>query len=287
MGLPTSLKGTLAGLAVLALSGCSPTDPQSSAKPQASQVIARVNGKEVSELQYRHALRQAGVANPSASVRAELMDKLVDRELAVQEALARELERRPEVLIELEEARRDVLARAWADEVASTAPAPDERAAAAYFLEHPALFAERRIYRMREIALSADLPQIEEARQRFAGGRTVSETLAWLKAEGASVKDQVVIRAAEQLPIESLPRLGAAVAGDTVFFETPRGVIAYELLTVQPAPLAWEDARPLILAYLGKQAGKRAVVSEKAELRRRADIRYAEDIARAGEKPVL
>jgi EpsD family peptidyl-prolyl cis-trans isomerase len=237
-------------------------------------VIVRVNGEEISMLQYRRAVRLSGVESPSPAVREELVDKLIARELAVQQALSLELQRRPEVLVELEEARRDVLARAWAAEIAASAGKLDDTAAARYYAAHPHLFAERKIYRLREAALDVGLPQLARVRERLAGGDTLADVLTWLEKEGVPVSARPVIRAAEQLPIESLPRLAATAPGESAFFETSRGVLLYEVIAVQGAPIDWNEARPAIFAHLAKQAGKQAVIAEKRHLRHRADIRF-------------
>ena len=257
------------------LLGCADADRPSSDAPQPSQVIARVNGDEISLLQYRRALGLAKVQNPTEAVRQEIVDKLVDRELAVEQALELRLDRQADVLVELEEARRDVLARAWAKRVAAEARAPDDRAAARYYANHPYLFSQRRVFHLREAALSSGQVQYPEARERLVRGDSATETLAWLKAEGVMIKEQVVIRAAEQLPIEALPRLATTGPGKAAYFETPRGLLIYEVLESRAAPLDWDSSRPVILAHLARQTGKAAVVSEKQRLRRNADIRYS------------
>ena len=257
------------------LIGCADADRPSSNATQPSQVIARVNGEEISLLQYRRALGLAKVRNPTEAVRQEIVDKLVDRELAVEQAFELRLDRQADVLVELEEARRDVLARAWAKRVAVEVRAPDDSAAARYYAEHPHLFSERRVYHLREAALSSDQVQYPQARERLVRGDSTTETLAWLKARDVVMKDRVVIRTAEQLPIEALPRLATTAPGKPAYFETPRGLLIYEVLESRAAPLDWGSARPVILAHLAKQAGKAAVVSEKQRLRRNANIHYS------------
>jgi hypothetical protein len=89
----------------------------------------------------------------------------------------------------------------------------------------------------------------------------------------------VVIRAAEQLPIEALPQLNKAIEGQTVIFESPRGVIAYKLLAVQPAAVNWETAKPIVRDYLARQGGKRAVESDMRHLRGATQIVWLGDFA--------
>jgi EpsD family peptidyl-prolyl cis-trans isomerase len=261
-------------LAVLSiLTGCG----HPAAEGDATQVIARVDDAEISMWQYNHALQRAGVTLPTPAVRKELAAKLVDRELALQAALAAKIDRQPEVMLQLEEARREVLARAWAEQTALDASRPDDNAAARYFKEHPELFSERRIYRLHEAALPADLKQLDEVKSRLVVGTPMDQVTTWLRGQQVSFNEQRVIRAAEQLPIEALPRLQTAREGQAVFFETARGVLLYQVLGVEPAPVSWENARPIILDYLRKQAGKHVVQSESDRLRKAARISYLGD----------
>jgi len=81
-----------------------------------------------------------------------------------------------------------------------------------------------------------------------------------------------VIRAAEQLPIEALPRLARALPADTVLFESPRGIVAYRVLDAQRAPIAWPEAQRTIADYLRRQQGTAAVRREMARLRASGEI---------------
>lgn len=271
----------LTGLAVLAtLPACSPFETSAAKAP--GQVIARVGGSEISMLQFNHAIERMGIPNPGRPVRQEVATKLVDRELAVQQAVAQKLDRQPEVMLQLEEARRDVLARAYAERTAATASRPDDSTLARFYAQHPELFAERRIFRLREVALPVDLKELAEVKQRLLRREPLDRITAWLRTQNPAFNEQVVIRAAEQLPIEALPRLNGAREGETVVFESPRGVIAYAVMSAQPAGVTWETAKPIVRDYLVKRAGKEAVDARLSELRQQAAIAYLGDFASLG-----
>jgi EpsD family peptidyl-prolyl cis-trans isomerase len=265
----------LAAASLLLLSACSPR----SGADMPTQVVARVGSSEISMLQFNLALKNAGVPAPGEPLRKEVAAKLVDRELAVQQALARKLDQQPEILLQLEEARRDVLARAYAERTAAAAEKPGENEAARYFAQHPELFAERKIYRLREAALPGDMKELPEVRNRLAQKQPLEQVLGWLREQKVPFNEQVVIRAAEQLPIESLSKLNAAAEGQTVLFVSPRGVIAYKVLAFQPAGVSWDAARPIVRDYLAKQSGKRAVEAEMQHLRGTTRIAWQGDFA--------
>jgi EpsD family peptidyl-prolyl cis-trans isomerase len=270
-----ALGGILLACASAALlPGCS-----RSATDKPTQLIARVGGSEISMLQFNHALTSNGLANPGEPLRKEIAAKLVDRELAVQQALEGRLDRQPDVMLKIEEARRDILARAYAERTAALAEKPGENDAARYFARHPELFAERKIFRLRETVLSADMQAMPELKNRLAQKQTAEQVTGWLREQQVPFNEQVVIRAAEQLPIESLPRLNGAADGQTVIFESPRGVIIYKVLATQPAALSWDAAKPIVRDYLARQTGKRTVDSEILHLRGSTKIVWLGDFA--------
>ncbi len=75
--------------------------------PSASegQVLVRVNDSEITILQYKNILHTLGILTPSESVKLDIINKLIDRELAVQQAYKQGLDRQPEIILQLEEAK--------------------------------------------------------------------------------------------------------------------------------------------------------------------------------------
>ncbi|TMG79226.1 MAG: peptidyl-prolyl cis-trans isomerase, EpsD family, partial [Betaproteobacteria bacterium] len=86
------------------LAGCE----RAAADRAEQQLVARVNGVEISA----RALHAGG---PGV---AQAVDKVIDRELLVQKALASGLERDPQVAADIDNARREVLAQAYIERAA-------------------------------------------------------------------------------------------------------------------------------------------------------------------------
>lgn len=257
---------------VLGLSACAKPD----AEQQPSQVLARVNKTEITQLQFNHAVQAMGVAAPSEAVRREVISKLIDREIAVQAALEAGMDRTPEVLLQIEEARRDVLARAYAERIAARATPATAEDIERFFRANPALFAQRRIYRLREANFAIDLPQFDDIRLRLSEDPTLSSISEWSRENSIPFNEQIVIRAAEQLPMEALPRFQRASTGETVIFETPRGLMVYEILDAQDAPVSLDGARAVIVDHLSRRAGRAEVEERIKNLRALASIVYAD-----------
>ncbi len=256
----------LTALTSLILAGCD--------RPglEEGQVLARVNGDEISVHQLNFAKSQSPTKLLGEADLKAMIEKMIDRQLSVQQALANKLDRRLEVMMRLEEARLDILAAAYADHVNAMNPPPYDQGAAAFYAEHPALFAERKIYRLREISIPADSPTLPEAQARLEHKEDLEVVIAWLKHQPGSFTDQAALRPAEQLPIEVAAMLNRVKPGETIAFRLPRALVVYHLLSAESAPLALKSAEPLIKSYLKKQHESAQFRNELQSLRGNADI---------------
>ena len=118
-----------------ALPGC-----ERAAAERGAQLAAKVNGAEISVRQ----LRSAGAASAG-----QALEKVIERELLVQQALHAGLDREPAVKEAIDASRRQILAQAWIDKVVAGKAVSHEEIRA-FYAEHPELFAERRVYHVRE-----------------------------------------------------------------------------------------------------------------------------------------
>jgi len=223
-----------------------------------AQLAAKVNGTEISV----HQVRTAGTAATPSST-AQALEKVIDRELLVQKALAAKLDRDPQVQQSIESARRQVLAQAWLEKSASAVAGssrPGERDAEvrAFYAENPALFAERRIYRLRELMVSAPAEMMDVLRAEAAKARDLDELAMWLRARGASYSADSVTQPAEQLPLSFLPRLAGMKPGEIAVFATPLGASVVQLVHAEDAPLTEQQAAPLIEQFLAGETARPA-----------------------------
>lgn len=254
--------------AIIALKLQSPT-----ATPiHSGQVLATVGNHEISLLQLDYLLKRIGIQNPSEALKTEITDKLINRELAYQMALEQKLEQSPDVLLSIEEAKKDILAKAYADQLAQKSAFPAENDLARYYNEHPALFAQRKIYHLVEINISNTEKNYSAVKQYVGSKHTKDEFIQWLRNQNITFNAQNVIRAAEQLPIEVVPKIATSTEGQIQTFESPRGLMVYQMLSAQDASVSYEKAKPIIADYLHKQSSKLTVDTEIAHLRRTRTI---------------
>ena len=239
------------------------------APADAAQLIARVNGVEISA----HDLRLQSGTSGSAGV-AQAVEKVIDRELLVQKALESGLERDPLVKDSIDNARRQVLAQAYLDRAASGASRPSREEVRAFYAENPALFAERRIYRMRELVVSANAELVGVLRAQAARATDLDELAAWLKGRNVRFSAAAETQPAEQLPLAFLPQMARMKAGEIAVFPTSAGATVVQVVNAEEAPLALEQSQALIEEFLAGRRRLEVATAEVKRLRAAARIEY-------------
>jgi EpsD family peptidyl-prolyl cis-trans isomerase len=138
------------GITLLLLNGCS-DEP----KP-ATQIVAKVNDDEITVHQLNNAIAKLPVTAEEnlASVRTNLVEKLVNEQLTVQQALLHKLDRSSEVMMQIEAARREILTKAYLKELIAGLPKPSLEDTKKFYDEHPELFSERRLYSLQLITIT-------------------------------------------------------------------------------------------------------------------------------------
>lgn len=240
----------------------------------ATQMAARVNGDEITVHQVNAVLaRAAGVTQTNAAqAKKEILDRLIDQQLAVQQAEEKRLDRTPAVVQAIDAARREILARAYLEQVAAAQPKPAAEAVKQYYMEHPELFGQRRIYNLQEMSLPADATLTEEIKRWVAQGKSMQDMANALNAREVRFVGNVAVRAAEQLAIELLPRFQSLKDGGTMVIEGPQSLAVVHLVSSQPSPIDETAAQPRIEQFLASRKQSEAVAAELKSLRDKAKI---------------
>lgn len=237
-----------------------------------SQVVARVNDAEITVSQLRTALLAKGESQPTAQATQQALDGLVNEQLLVDAALANELDRDPTVVQATESARRQLLARAYLERTVFPKQEISTVEQTAYYKTNPALFAQRRVYQLTMFtAATPELPQAVLA--ELGAASTPDGVAAVLTAHQVPFESQNITRAAEQLPLEQLPRFAAAGVGDVVLQPARDGRSTLMLVTgTQEAPLVFDSAQPIIQQYLTNVRNAEALDAHLKSARAAANI---------------
>lgn len=257
--------------AAMLVAGCGKNE----AKP-ATQVAAKVNKEEISVHQINFVLqRQPGLkAEQAESAGRQVLERLIDQEVALQKAQEQKLDRDPRVLQELEAARRDIIARAYLARVGDAVAKPTPEEIKAYYDSKPSLFRDRRIYTMQELQVDGDPAQIAGLKEALSRSKSLQEVGDYLKAQKLQTRATQNTTPAENVPLPLLDRFAALKDGQTVFSATPTGARLVTLMQSRNAPLAEEQARPAIEQFLLNERKRKAVEQDLKAIRSSAHVEY-------------
>ena len=247
----------------------------------ASQTAAKVNKDEVTVHQINFVLQQQRNVRPEQvdAASKQILERLIDQQLAVQRADDLKLDREPRVVQQLEAVRREVLARAYLEKVGEAATKPTPEEVRKYYEEKPALFSDRRIYSIQEIAIEAAPEKVQVLRDQLAASRNVNEFVEYLKANDYKFSGNQAVRAAEQLPLNSLEAMSRMKDGQAAMVPTPSGVQVVVLAGSRSQPVTEEQARPAIEQYLLNDRKRKLVEEDMKNLRAAAKIEYVGNFA--------
>ena len=265
----------LLALAVLAgaalLTGCGEKKDK-----VASQTAAKINKDEVTVHPINFVLQQQRGLRPEQADTAsrQILERLIDQQLALQKGDDEKVDRDPRVVQQLEAARREILARAYLEKVGERAPKPTPEEIKKYYDEKPALFLERRVYSIQEIAIEAKPEQLPELRERLADAKNINEFIEYLKAKDIRFTGNQAVRAAEQLPLNSLEAFARMKDGQAMIVPAANGVQVVLLAGSRSQPVNEEQARPAIEQYLLNERKRKLVEEDLKALRAAAKIEY-------------
>ncbi|MDH3210632.1 MAG: EpsD family peptidyl-prolyl cis-trans isomerase [Burkholderiaceae bacterium] len=274
-----------AAVATLCVAGCGDIK-----KNQASQTAAKVNKEEITVHQINFVLqRQQGLKPEQAEAASrQVLERLIDQELAMQRAEELKLDRTPMVVQQLEAARREVIARAYVAKASEAAAKPAPEEIKKYYDENPALFKERRVYNIQEISIEAETKQIDELRTQLQAAKSINEFVEYLKANDFRFGANQAVRAAEQLPLKSLDTFAKMKDGQAILAPTPKGAQVIVLAGSKSAPVDEAAARPAIEQYLLNDRRRQLVEDDMKALRATAKIEYVGKFAEpAASAPVV
>ena len=256
-------------------------------KKVATQIAAKVGSEEISVHQINQVLARTNTANTTTqstqALRREVLEKLIDQQLAVDQATESKLHRSPDIVAQIEAARREVLARAYIQQVTAALPKPGAEETKKYYVEHPQLFSERRVFNIQELIVPASAgPQVaDQMRSMLAAGKTLEELAAMLKSKDIKFGGGAAQRAAEQIPLELLGKVHALKDGQATIISSAQAYTVVRVASSQSAPVAEAAALPRIEQFLANQRGVEAVTKNLKDLRTKASVTYMGDFAQA------
>ena len=236
---------------------------------------AKVNKGEVTVQQINAVLTAQRVKPELTDVASrQVLERLIEQELAVQKAGELKLDNDPKVLQQIEAAKREIIMRAYADHIGQKVAKPTDAEIAKYYAEKPALFGERRIYNLQELTIEASPEQLTALRARLATAKTLTEFIEFMRSQQVRFNASQAVRAAEQLPMGVLDAVARLKDGQSLVVPNANGMQVLYLQGSRSNPVDETRARPAIEQFLSNQRKAELAAKELKALREAAKIEY-------------
>ncbi|WP_273432201.1 EpsD family peptidyl-prolyl cis-trans isomerase [Chitinibacter tainanensis] len=264
----------LAVLIASTLTACGEKDD----KKSPSQVLAKVNDSEITVHQLNYVLAQVPNAQPEQ--KQQVLEQLVDQELLVQKATELKLDREPNVVQAIENAKRQILAQSAAERVIGKPGEPNKTAVDEFYAKNPALFAERKNYEFTTFVI--DKAAYNDALNAALNNATSPMAVkAVLDAAAIKFNTNEATRTAEQLPMPMLVKFAQMNVGDIIAMSEGDKTVLLQLKATQAAPVGAAEAEPMIKRYLANNEAQTQAAQKMKGLRDAAKIEYLQKFASA------
>ena len=243
---------------------------------KSGQVVAKVNGDELTVHQLNFMLSQLGNVNEAQAKDAgkQLLDSMVDQQLFMHKAVEDKLDRDPQVALALEASRRQILSSAYLERKVFTDAKPQANEVHAYYVAHPELFAQRRVYRFGELSFEAKPDTMNGIKAQLEAHKSLPDVGRWLREQNIPFKADDVVKPAEQVPTQLLAKIKDLKPGQIIVLPAGANAVILQLMAAQEQAVAEDQAKPSIEAALSNQKRMQLAEAEVKQLRGASKIEY-------------
>lgn len=246
----------MATVATVALGAC--RFPGLHAKAPTGQVVAVVDGQEITQLELQAEL--AGVNAPDPKTRKSLeqraLQQIIARRVIADEARKQKLDKTPDFTIQEKRATDGLLAQMLEQKLVANIPNPTADEAQRYIADHPEMFAQRKIYQLDTIRM----PQLTPAVMKGLGPlNTMGDVDSFLTANHVPHARAPTSLDAMTANPQLVAQIGKLPAGEVFIYASGDFVYANQVRDSQVAPIGGQTAEKRAEALLKQQRTQQAV----------------------------
>jgi peptidyl-prolyl cis-trans isomerase C len=155
----------LLATACIGLSSCGLAHKIFKPKAPTGQVVATVDGKEITMLEMKAEMSRLGIADPDAQKSAQraVVSELVNRRILANAARKQGLDKTPDFAVQKQQTEDNLLITALEKKLVDAIPAPTADEAQRYIAANPNLFADRKVFVVDQLNMAKPGPDTLKA----------------------------------------------------------------------------------------------------------------------------
>ncbi|MBS0333556.1 MAG: EpsD family peptidyl-prolyl cis-trans isomerase [Proteobacteria bacterium] len=276
---------TLAIVACVGLAGCKFHLPGAKAKAPTGQVVATVDGEEITIRQLQAEMGNATFPNPQVQKQAQqrALQMIIERKILSKEAVDQKIDKSPTFAVERDRAIENLEVQLLAKKAADAVPPPSKEEVDQFISSHPDVFAHRKIFVVDQIGTG--FPQNQQQLDALKPLKTLEEVETYLKSQNIRyVRAQATIDAlgADPKTIETVANLPP-----TEVFVVPsrNGITINHVRETREQPFTGDKATTYATNYLRRQHEQEVVQRTMAGVLQKAAGKVSYNPAFKPQKP--
>ena len=271
-------------LACIAMSGCGMIGGGS--KAPKGQVVATVNGEEITITELNRELAGASSANPAERKAMEqaALNAIITRKVVAQAAKEQKLDKTPLFAQQEQQAKEAMLVGAMQRQIASTVVAPTRPEAEKFVADHPNMFAQRRVMVVDQIVVGKFRPELMK---EFEPMTTLEQIEAVLERENIEFQRNTTVLDTLNAPENLTETLMKLPAGEIFVFPRGNAIFVNQIRDSRVMPFTGDRAINYALAGLKTLRTQEAVGKQIETMRKGAEakVTYNDKYKPAPAKP--
>jgi peptidyl-prolyl cis-trans isomerase C len=241
-------------------------------KKASGQTVAVVNNDEITASDLNAALSGTATNANSKDARNASLEKLIDRQLLVQQARSDGLDKSPEYLNQVRRASDDLLITMLISRKVNTAQVPSAEEISAFEASHPGMFANRETWTLDQIIFP--IPKDPAVSAKLSAAKTLDDVVQALTAAGIQYTRANRKIDTALFPQEAYAQIAKAKPGEPFIAPGPDKAVANLITNREPNPLVGDQARAVALDAIRRARADGIAQDRVKELRAKAKIEY-------------
>lgn len=233
------------------------------------QVVATVDGEEITSLQLRAELGNFGSRDPAVmkAAQQQALQRIILRKLIADKAREEKLDNTPDFNIQMDRGEETLLAQLYQRKLAGKVTQPTQQEAEKFVADNPARFADRRVMFVDQVIA----PPNNIAPERLRPLKSLSEVKALLDSEAIQYQENAVVLDTLTADANLVKAIQGLPAGE-VFVIPQGGALVFNNITgARPVPFRGEVATAYAMNLLRQQRAGQSVTKEITAMRKAAE----------------